>query len=252
MFAQAIWLAAICLEGLLIFRIWRVGHFRAYPLFFSYIIFVALQDILRYLVGHRFPPYYPGVYWATEFLGVCAGCAVVLEIYRIGLQQFPGAARVALAFLLATFCLTVGKVLLTAVQGTSGWSGRLIVQLERDMRLVQTIAILSLLFVFLCYLIPVGRNLLGVILGYGFFIGINVVNLSYLEHFGKGLQSVASGIQSSAYFLALCAWTALLWSYSPQPTLSPDSSGYRYDDVMKQTERRMANTRSDIHDSLHI
>ena len=55
MFAQAIWLAGICLEALLVFRIWRARNFRVYPLFLSYVTFVLVQEILSYSVAHLYP-----------------------------------------------------------------------------------------------------------------------------------------------------------------------------------------------------
>ena len=121
MFAQAIWLAGISLEALLIFRIWRTRNARVYPLFFSYVAFILVQEILSYLVVHLRPAFYPGFYWSTEFIGVFAGGAVVLEFAWIGLAQFPGVAKLARVTLVATFSLTVGKVLLTAMKGR--WAG---------------------------------------------------------------------------------------------------------------------------------
>jgi hypothetical protein len=252
MFAQAIWLAAICLEGFLVFRLWRARQFSAYPLFFSYLAFVLLQDVLRYLVGHSYAALYPGIYWSTEFLGVFAGCAVVLEFYWTALAQFPGVAKLARSALLLVFSLTFGKVLFTAIEGTHGWSVLLIVQLERDMRFVQSVAILSLLFLSLVYLIPIGRNLRGIILGYGLFLGINIVNLTYLGHFGGEVQFVASQIQSSAYLLALCVWTAFLWSYSPQPLVTGNPLNDDYLRIADETGERLARTRSDVSSALDI
>lgn len=252
MFAQAIWLAGICLEALLVFRIWRARHFRAYPLFFSYLTFVMVQEILRYLVAHSYPSLYPGIYWSTEFVGVFAGCAVVLEFQWIGLAQFPGVAKLARSALLLVFLLTVSKVLLTAMQGAHGWSVLLIIQLERDMRFVQTVVILSLLFLFLRYLIPIGRNLRGIILGYGLFLGINIVNLTYLERFGGAVQFIVSQIQSSAYFVALCIWTVFLWSYAPQPSAAGSLLNYGYRQIFGETQERLARTRSDVRSTLQI
>jgi hypothetical protein len=251
MFAQAIWLAAICLEAFLVFRLWRARQYSTYPLFFSYLSFVLLQDVRRYLVAHYYAPAYPGVYWSTEFLGVFAGCAVVLEFYWAALAQFPGVAKLARFALLLAFALTFGKVFVTTIEGVDGWSVLLIVQLERDMRLVQTVAILGLLFLALRYLIPIGRNLRGIILGYGLFLGINIVNLTYLGRFGGDVQLIASWIQASAYFAALCVWTVFLWSYSPQPGVAVNPSDYDYSRIVDETQERLARTRSEVRGTLH-
>jgi hypothetical protein len=252
MFAQAIWLAGIFLEALLIVRIWRTRNAREYPLFFSYVIFVLVQEILSYLVAHLRPAFYPGFYWSTEFIGVFAGCAVVLEFAWIGLLQFPGVAKLARVALVATFSLTVGKVLLTGMQGALGWSVSLIVQLERDMRFVQIAAILSLLLLFLRYQVPLGRNLRGIILGYGLFLAIDIVNLTYLERLGEMVKSMASHIQSSAYFFALCVWTAFLWLRVAQPATAGAPSETGYNEILGRTREQLARTQAEVQSSLEI
>ncbi|SRR6266478_5696262 len=252
MFAQAIWLAGISLEALLIFRIWRTRNARVYPLFFSYVTFILVQEILSYLVVHLRPAFYPGFYWSTEFIGVFAGCAVVLEFAWIGLAQFSGVAKLARVALIATFSLTVGKVLLTAMQGALGWSVSLIVQLERDMRFVQIAAILSLLLLFLRYQVPISRNLRGIIFGYGLFLAINVVNLTYLERLGETAKSLASHIQSSAYFFALCVWTAFLWLRVAQPAIAVPPLQTGYNEILDRTREQLARTQAEVQSSLDI
>jgi hypothetical protein len=252
MFTQAIWIAAIFLEGLLILRSWHTRIRSAYPLFFSYLAFVLTQDILRYLVAHSSPSIYPRIYWSTEFMGIFAGCAVVMEFAWIGLSRFPGVAKLARFALMSTFLLTVGKVLLTAMQGALGWSVLLIIQLERDMRFVQIAAILSLLLLFLRYQVPIGRNLRGIILGYGLFLGINIVNLTYLARLGGAVQLVASHIQTSAYLVALCVWTIFLWSHAAQPVTARATSESGYSEILGRTREQLARTQAEVQSSLEI
>ena len=252
MFAQVIWLAGISLEALLIFRIWHTRNVRVFPLFFSYVAFIQVQEILSYLVAHLRPAFYPVFYWSTEFIGVFAGCAVVLEFAWIGLAQFPGAAKLARVALIATFSLTVGKVLVTAIQGTLGWTVLLIVQLERDMRFVQIAAILSLLLLFLRYQVPLGRNLRGIIFGYGLFLAINIVNLTYLERLGETVGSMASHIQSSAYFFALCVWTAFLWLRVAQPAIAEAPLQTGYNEILDRTRTQLARTQAEVQSGLEI
>jgi hypothetical protein len=252
MFAQAIWVAAIFLEGLLVLRSWHTRLRSAYPLFFSYLAFVLTQDVLRYLVAHSSRSIYPGIYWSTEFMGVFAGCAVVLEFVWIGLARFPGVAKLARFALISTFLLTIGKVLLTATQGARGWSVLLIIQLERDMRFVQIAAIFSLLLLFLRYQVPIGRNLRGIILGYGLFLGINIVNLTYLSRLGGAVQFVASHIQSSAYLVALCVWTVFLWFHVAQPVGAREALESGYGEILGRTRDQLARTRAEVQSSLEI
>jgi hypothetical protein len=254
MLAQAMWLTAICLEALLLFRLWRAQHLRTYLLFSCYLIFVISQDVLRYLVAHSAPTLYPGTFWSTEFIGVFAGCGVVAEVCSIALARYPGVAKIARNLMLLAFSLIVGKIFFTALQGTSGWSVFLILQLERDMRFVQILAILCLLLVLTVYSIPVNRNLRGIMLGYGLFLSFNLVDLSFLERLGGRAQFVASGIQSSAYLAALCIWAVFLWSKSPQPQrrMAGEPAHHGYSDIVSETQERLATMHSEVTSTIQL
>lgn len=248
MVALILWLAGIILEGALLFRGWRAGQYAKFPLFYSYIGLVFLQSILLYGVASYYPSSYADLYWALEFVDVFAGCGVVLEICRVGLQAFPGAARFARNALLLVFLLTVGRVFLTAQEGSHGWSTMMTIQLERDMRFVEIAVLLALLVVFLCYAIPIGRNLRGILFGYGLFLGVNILNLTLMRRFGADVQAVASYVQSFTYILVLSVWTILLWSRSAEPAVAAESGSYR--EVLGQTSGRLERTRSDVRSAL--
>ena len=250
MLAETIWVLGIFLEGLLLFRSWRARHFLKFPFFFSYVGFVLVQSVIRYCVNKFYPSQYANVYWCTEFVGVVAGCAVVLDFYRIALAEFLGVAKLARSALLLAFVATFLRVLLG--QGTLAWSPIQTILLARDVRFVAIVAIFSLLVLVLYYAIPLGRNLRGMILGYGLFLGISVINLSFFGRFGEEVQSVASFIQTSAYLLALSLWTISLWSYSPRRATAGKPLNQSYVQIFAETQERLARTRSEVRDSLQI
>jgi hypothetical protein len=252
MLAETIWVLGILLEGLLLFRSWRARHFLKFPFFFSYVGFVLVQSAIRYCVNKFYPSQYANVYWCTEFVGVVAGCAVVLDFYRIALAEFLGVAKLARSALLLAFVATFLRVLLTSGQGTLGWSPIQTILLARDARFVAIVAIFSLLVLVLYYAIPLGRNLRGMILGYGLFLSISVINLSFFGRFGEEVQSVASFIQTSAYLLALSVWTISLWSYSPRQAAARKPLNQSYVQIFGETQERLARTRSEVRDSLQI
>ena len=250
MLAETIWVLGIFLEALLLFRSWRARHFLKFPFFFSYVGFVLVQSVIRYCVNKFYPSQYANVYWCTEFVGVVAGCAVVLDFYRIALAEFLGVAKLARSALLLAFVATFLRVLLG--QGTLAWSPIQTILLARDVRFVAIVAIFSLLVLVLYYAIPLGRNLRGMILGYGLFLGISVINLSFFGRFGKEVLTVASFIQTSAYLLALSLWTVSLWSYSPRGAAARKPLNDSYGQIFDETQERLARTRSEVQDSLQI
>jgi hypothetical protein len=250
MVALFLWLAGIALEGALLYRGWKSSQYSKFPFFYSYIGLVFVQSILLYIVGTYYPPSYADAYWALEFVDVFAGCGVVLEIYRVGLQEFPGAARLARNALLLVFLLTVGRVFLTAQEGSHKWSTMMTIQLERDMRFVEIAALLTLLVLFLCYAVPISRNLRGILFGYGIFLGVNILNLTLMRRFGADVQAVASYVQSFTYIFVLGVWMVLLWSPSPQTSSNTAVKGY--EEMLEETNSRLGETRSVVRGALRL
>ena len=105
MLAETIWVLGILLEGLLLFRSWRARHFLKFPFFFSYVGFVLVQSVVRYSVNKFYPSQYANVYWCTEFVGVVAGCAVVLTLSNrsCGISALPSWPEARSLAFVATF-----------------------------------------------------------------------------------------------------------------------------------------------------
>src|SRR5215470_19866059 len=120
MLGQSIWWSGLALEACVLSRGLRGRLVFRYPVFYSYICFVLLQSILRfsaYLGRHEL---YRDVFWITEVLGILIGCAIVFEIYRIALHDYPGTARMARVVLAFVFVSALAKAL-TAVAKDPGW-----------------------------------------------------------------------------------------------------------------------------------
>jgi hypothetical protein len=140
------------------------------------------------------------------------GCWVVLEIYRVALAAYPGTAKMARQILAFLFALAVAKAMAAL------WSDPHLLQLttplqvERALRTVQAIAIVALVTLFASYSIPFGRNLRGILLGYGLFIGQRVICLAFIPPQGHHFWFYA---YSASYTVTLSLWLAYLWSYQP-------------------------------------
>ena len=124
------------------------------------------------------------------------------------------------------------------------------IQLERDMRFVEIAALLTLLVLFLCYAIPISRNLRGILFGYGLFLGINILNLTLMRRFGADVQALASYVQSFTYIFVLGVWTVLLWSPSLQTASGAPADGYQ--GILQQTNSRLGKTRSFVRGALGL
>ncbi len=217
MLGQSIWWGCIILETVLLLLGFRGKLLARYPVFYAYILFVLVQSLLRFSIYRSRHELYSPVYWITEGLGVLIGCGVVFEVYRVGLAAYPGTARMARNLLAFVFVMAVTKAIVGTWNDPHWWMVATTVDLEHALRVVQALAIVALVVLFLFYSIPFGRNLRGVLLGYGLFIGESVVWLSLFSAGGEKFHEFWSNVHPASYLVVLAVWATHLWSYAPNP-----------------------------------
>ena len=77
----------LSLEAILVAGGLRTKLAQRFPLFYSYVLFVFVQDVLRSIVYRWYSELYPNVYWVSQFVALVLGCIVVFEICRVGLRD---------------------------------------------------------------------------------------------------------------------------------------------------------------------
>jgi hypothetical protein len=241
MLSQLIWWSSIILEVFLLARAVSGRLIFHYPVFYGYISFVLSQSILRASVHRWYERLYNSVYWTTEFLGLILGCWIVFEVYRMALAAFPGTARMARKILVFLFVLAVAKVVAALWSDPHLLAQTTPLQVERALRTVQAISIVALVAAFAFYSIPFSRNLRGILLGYGLFVGERVICLTFVPPQGHHFWFYAA---SASYPVALSLWLSYLWSYQPNP-VSKDSLQLEddYQRIAVATRRRLQETR---------
>ncbi len=222
MLTQILGWGGIGLEGLLLIRSVGGRFCRRYPLFYLYLSFVFLESLLRFFVYIFEPNSYQSFYWGTQFLSVAVGCGVIWEIFRQALSQYPGAARMAKNAVSVIFVAVVSKTFLNALTGPVWSPARTTAELERNLRTVQAVLLVAIVGVLAYYAIPAGRNLKGMILGYGFFVGASVINLTLRSYLGERFQPWWQHLPSLSYCVTLLIWCSTLWSYEPNPQPESD------------------------------
>jgi hypothetical protein len=245
MLTQFIWWSGIILETLVLFRGMRTRLISRFPLFYLYLTFVLFDELFSFLVYRTSSAIYAHIYWPTQFLGLLIGCGIIFEVYRVGLRPFPGTARMARNLLFFVFAMVFAKAVANVLQGTSLWSAATNLELERNLRIVQSCALLALLAAFLIYAIPVSRNLKGILFGYGIFLGVSVVQLTFMDLLGVRIEAIWPYLQPISYLLVLLVWTAALWSYSEEPTIQHSVSLEKdYRSLLAATQRRLRHSRA--------
>jgi len=244
MLGQFIWWSSIAIEAVILARALSGRLLKQYPAFYAYVLFVCTQSLLRFSIYHARPQMYRKAFWITEWLGVLAGCAVVFEIYRVGLRAYPGTARLARNLLAFVFLLALLKATVETGNNPLWWSTASTLDLELALRVVQALALLALVVLFLFYAIPFGRNLRGILLGYGLFLGESVVWLSFTPRTSENFRAFWSHLQAGSYSVVLLVWALHLWSYvpNPEPKVSVRLEA-QYQRMAASTSRRLQEAR---------
>jgi len=252
MLSQIIWWSSNVLEVLLLVRAFRGRLATHYPVFYGYLIFVLSQSPLRFYFYRWEPRLYSPVYWTTEFLGVIAGCAVMFEICKVSLAAYPGTARLARNLLAIGFVLACTNAVVAASNDAHRWIATC-VNLERDVRMVQAVTILALVALFLLYAIPFGRNLRGILIGYGLFVALSVIQLAFVSVMGNMSSKILSYLHPVSYAIALSVWVGHLWSYrsnpEPQKTVALEQ---QYARVAAATRYRLREARGYLEKAAHL
>lgn len=217
MLTQILWWSGNALIACLLARAIGGGFFTKYLVFYIYLSHVLLLALLRFYFYVFESKLYADVYWYTQVLSVAIGYCVIWEIYQQALSAYQGTLRIARHLVLAVFIAVVARGFINSFTGPVWGPAETVMDLERNLRTVQAILLVVVLGLLAYYLIPIGRNLRGIILGYGFFIGTSVINMTVRSHLGETFQLWWQYFQSTTYFVALLIWSVTLWSYHPNP-----------------------------------
>jgi hypothetical protein len=201
------------LEVLILWRSVRTGLYREFRLFYGYIFLVLLQSLSLYYVYIEHPPAFQLAYWLSQIPLVLFGYAVIAQISSKAFQYYPGVARLSRRLVVVILILILAHAVFTAATSGPGSAlGRTSVELERNARATQAILLTVFFGLTAYYAIPIGRNLAGISVGYGLFVGTTVVDLAIRAHF-PSFQPYWEIIQPVASLLVLVVWTLTLWSH---------------------------------------
>src|SRR5437660_3746207 len=217
MLSSLFWVTGLVLESILLVRALLGNSLKYYSLFYLYLISVLLPSACLFAIYHLWPNFYAPAYWFTQFLNILLGCALVWQVYKVALAQYPGAARMARNVLAFLFIFASTRIFVKAWNRPTWIPHMTGYEIERDLRIVQVALLAGLVVLFVCYAIPLGRNLKGIIYGYSLFLVTSVVNLTLRYDLGDSFQRSWAYIQPFCYLFVLLVWCVALWSYAPIP-----------------------------------
>jgi hypothetical protein len=244
---HVIWWVGTSLVAVVLLRGALGGNLRKYPLFYSYMSCVLVKEVVG-LLSYRFAPnFYGPLYWPTELATIVASYAVMVEIFRQSLRHSPGIARKGLKLLLAAFVLTVSYAATDLLHGRLANAARTIAEAGRDLRYIEGALLLLLLWLFVRYRILLGPNMLGLIIGYSFWVGLNVINLTLVFLPDNEFWVLARRMEPITYVATLTIWCIALWASRPEPVQPTESAIERdYELLAVKTRSILARLRIDL------
>jgi hypothetical protein len=226
-------------ELLVLLRGVRAHLLGTYHFFYTYIASIAVGSValaVMLAIGAS-PEQYQRWYWPLQLITLVTGYGILLEIFNHVLAPYPGAAKFArfagVGSFAAIFCFALIAPLVMPHQ-----SRGTIIEFERDLRCVQALFICVLLAVISYYGVGIGKNIKGMVFGYGLYILTSLISLAVRAYAGPSFDAVWDIVQPLSFDTSLLIWVVALWSYCPNPV--PDSSIHLEEDY----EALVARTKS--------
>jgi hypothetical protein len=212
-FPQFVWFCSSLIEGMILVRSIERKSFAKYSLFYAYIFFLLGMSLFLRIASTSIPSLFVRFYLPLEFVNSALGCGVIFEIIRhafAGHENLKRLARRAAALVFGMIFLELGVLSLLLLR----WNpAKYQIHLGRDLLLAQAAGLIAIILLTGYYGIEVGRNMRGIILGFGVYLGAILI-CPPLRVFFDGQFSLAWRIvQISAYLAALSIWAVALWNY---------------------------------------
>ena len=186
-------------EALLLYRGARAKLLLRYPNFYIYILSLFLADATFFLAYVTKFPVADKWSWYAGFMSLFLGVGIVLEIFRHGLSPYAGAekfARVASYTFLAA--VTVFAVVYPIIAPSNGAARAIFTRAQQYFLAVQALLLIVIIQVMAYYAIPAGRNLKGMILGYGQAVAVTLALLAVRNYVGPSFEATRGHSRSSS------------------------------------------------------
>ncbi|MGH9717990.1 MAG: hypothetical protein ACRD4R_14865 [Candidatus Acidiferrales bacterium] len=207
------------LEALLAWRLLKCRAIQRYPYFSAYIFWDATSNLVLLAAAGLHHERFGYLYWVAEVMSIFTGFLIIWEVARGLFPVGSALRRVAQSVLLG-----IGAFVLPAIWAL-GWSQANLIHFSyryvppvfvQYLCLAQAVLLLALAAVALYYGLPLGRNLRGLVLGFGFYLSLSAVNFASLQ-IVHGFLPYWQLLSPALYIALLIFWIWAFWEYSPSP-----------------------------------
>jgi hypothetical protein len=249
MLAKSIWIVGLAIEMAILLRALWTRLYLRFPIFYGYLFSVFASSVSLWVLYDRSYYRYHQWYWYWQGIMILLGYGVVVEIMHKALEDYRGADRLALFLAGVMFVLFFGAIAFSLVTHThplaiADWRSHADA-IERDLRIVQASFLFLTVAVALYFRIELGRNLKGLVLGFGAFVGVSVIATAFSYYFGEKFAPIFKELQPVAYLFSLCVWLVALWesvtvtNKPPKPPADED-----YEKIAGETRKKLREVRS--------
>ena len=211
----------VTLEGVLLWRLTKL-RLERYPYLSGFVFYDFVRCFILFAVSHFQWERYGMTYWSTEIVSVFLRFLVIWEVARSLFSRNSVIQRLAWKML-----ITMEVVLLPALLAL-GWSQASLVHylykivspiFEQYLSLGQALLLLTLAAVARYYGVPLGRNMRGLIFGFGTYLSLCAINFASLQVF-RGFLRYWQLLCPVTFVAMIVVWLWAFWEYTPSPELA--------------------------------
>jgi hypothetical protein len=199
------------------------GLFRRLPIFTGYLILLVIYDCSWWLVYHLLDLHSKVaffIYWGLQAALLIARGAVIAEICWRLLRDYSGIWR------LARQALSIAGAILVLL-AIPRWNQRgprltlMVLSGERGLQFAVVVVIIIGLAFCRYYQIRIERPIPLLLLGFGMYSAIQIVNNAFLEVWRSNYFARWNGIRSASFEMATVFWCVALWKPLPAARSAP-------------------------------
>ena len=224
MLIYGLWSIAISFKVLLVAVAVFKDLLRKYPGFYTCVCATLLVSAARSYVRVTEAQAYLGFYWWTEFALVAVGFGVTFEIFRNALRHYPAVRTMASFPVAGTFLFVAGQALIQMATGELREMVGGVMRFQRHMRLLELTLLALLVILIVYYGIPMGRNVWGLLLGYGFYLVSSTLMITVRGFAGPASQNSVETVRQLLGVVTALIWVNTLWRFHPSPVPAPSNA----------------------------
>jgi hypothetical protein len=181
------------------------GLYKIYVYFFGYLLVELFQLLIPVFVPLN-GRLYRDSFVASQALVICFSALVVLELYSVVLRGLPGIGSVSRRYIKVILVVAVLVSLLPlSMETTANTVTGYLFLFQRPIMTSLFILILLIMGFLVYYPVPLGRNVLVYLMGYGVYFVANATTI-FIRNLGHYWNRPFSDVLMMVYFTCLAFW----------------------------------------------